>query len=212
MNPLASAPEPERNPLAWRFRFRLATAFLAITLLCIFLALVVSFGLLGGVAFGCSFGLLLMAVAYRHRRSAFASGGVAVIAMSLVVGFTGGVSTKWIGRRTQVVVFTVVDVTTGQPVSDASVRLWGPYMIPGGVAGRTGMDGKIALTAKFPAIGSDRLFEKSGSIDLHGQFVEILADGYRPLQMPLDQFGATHWDLYGGPVPITVALTPNAPD
>jgi hypothetical protein len=42
--------------------------------------------------------------------------------------------------------------------------------------------------------------------------VEIRADGYRPFQKPLDEFGATHWDLYGGPVPIAVALTPNASD
>jgi hypothetical protein len=159
--------------------------------------------LTAALAFLC-LGVYLYAIALRRRRVAPGVAGLAILA-SLFLCALDNAGILWIGSRSEVLTVRVVDQQTGLAVPNAPVRV--SRNAGKASKGRTDAAGEAHLTHEFIASGFDSQFgfRKSASVYFGETTVVVTADGYEPVQVPLEEAtGHLGWKLGGAPLPVVV--------
>jgi hypothetical protein len=163
-------------------------------------------GVLLGTCFLACGGVSLLIVGLCRRRRAIVVSGMAVL-LGMLVGLLLSPEARWVGMHETQLVVRVVDAQTGNPVPDAAVRLVAEDS-PGASVGRTDADGVVGLNHFFCSYGASSPYCKTGKLRLYGQTLQVEAQGYQSLQVPLEDYTGRYRDLYGPPLPpVTVSLT-----
>jgi len=177
----------ERRPL----QFSLRTALLFTAVLALLFGLVAWRGLLGGLIFILLLGVGLIVAGARRRGPASIFFGIILIIFAL----WGGASVCWVGHQTFVVPFEVIDAKSGDPISDASVRL-SDNVAFATAAAETNSQGIAQVSTTFMAYGTDSFFTHNGVVRLTDHELHVSADGYREIRRNLaEHVGTASWDL-----------------
>src|SRR5262249_47613065 len=146
-------------------------------------------------------GVFVLGAGYWKGKQEWTLSGVILLVFMVLLFLAGGGKVHWIGAETTDVVITVLDAKTRQPIPNASVRLFGD--IGGGIAqGKSDQEGRVQLSHRFTAIGTDSVARTTGWIYLWRTTVQIDADGYKQVQKPLSTFTEDSWGLYDLPLPM----------
>ena len=179
----------------WQFSLR---QLLAVTAgLSVFFSAVAYAGVLGAaVLLGLAGAYLTCAGLWSGRRGPIAI-GVTLFVLSLFLGIPLCQVAFWDGSKNVALQFVVVDAAAERPIDGASVRIrdistgaqYPKLPVPVGERGieaKTGRDGAVTLTERFPASGRDSPFQHTGKVHfLQEYWLQVSSPGYETLLIPL---------------------------
>lgn len=143
-----------------------------------------------------------------------------VLALGVLVGLLAGSVNSWVGARDVPVFFRLVSRETGEPVRGAEVELIHPWNdeIPA-VKGRSAADGRLVLTTRFWAGGTEvhGLFRTRSSehVTFSPWLIRVRAEGFVDYQAALAEWkGPPEWQVTDEPLrlkyplhgPVTITL------
>jgi hypothetical protein len=166
-------------------------------------------GVLVGASLLACVGVVLIGRGLWKRQVSAARTGVAVL-LSLLLSCLalGCCGTYWQSHHTAVLAVQVTDAQTGKPVADAVIRVFTVMNRSGVSEGRTGATGSLRVTHEFASTGTRTPFHREGGIGLWRETLEVEAQGYQPLQEPLESYTGGSWSVFGPPLPrVNLSLT-----
>lgn len=189
-------------------RFSLRSLLLMATAVCLLLAVWAWLSALGLLVALALLGLACWASGLRGRsRWRVMAGASVLVVIALVLTFDLVASVSWIGRRAFVIDTTVVDVRTGQAISDAEVGL-GLYGRPPSVFHAVDEEGRVQVWRPYSAVGTDSALRitrcTSGTIALQWHYLVVVDANGKTHQFDLaGLLGQKTWSI-DKPLPPTV--------
>jgi len=183
-----------------RWQFGLRTLLLWCGVICVLLALVTQLGVLG-----VQIAILVVAIALLTQgvwrlKPRFTIAAVCLIGLVVISPHMLGPDVRWVGSADRTLRLHLVCAETKQPIASAVVCVWNDE---GSEIERTDTNGNVQVQLSLTSYGVDNLVHRTGVVSFYGIWLDVGVDGYQPLHIELAELtSATHWDLYGGPIPV----------
>jgi hypothetical protein len=169
----------------------------------LFLGSAVFFGLgLFWVGLGC----------WRNKEAPIQGGAVLFFSAALTLVVTIAFSMEYIGEQSAILVVTVRDAQTAQPLANALVRLSASGDGSRMTEGKTDAAGAVHLRHTFTAVGIDSWVQQTGVFYLWRETLQVEASGYEPIHTQLEDYTGPVWNLYGPPLPVVEVLLKRTAD
>ncbi len=114
----------------------------------------------------------------------------------------------WVGQRRVTIEGAVVNAVSGRPIAGATVRL--VRCCDGGapaIESEADRDGRVELTASFSAVGRQRGYTETGSVNFSSWWLIVSAEGYRTRWTSLVEHTGRSGDLHdAAPRPFSIGL------
>jgi len=160
-----------------------------------FFAMMRWFQELGIAAFLLAAGALFIGNGIYRKRTNPTVGGIAlIVALAAVSPWLLG-TVCWVGSETMAVPVRVQDLR-GVPITGAVVTLSSKdKLFPS--AAVTSSTGGAVVTGQFQTCGTDRFLRKSAMVEILGERVVVVANGFEPFDRELDELVPTGWHAIG---------------
>jgi hypothetical protein len=176
-----------------RLSFSLRTVFLVITAFAICLAAAVSWGRIGIAASVGTTGILMIVVGIGRDKPTLFTLGLVVATLGTTVPAMRG--SRWVGRSTVIVSFSVVDQMNGEPIRKASIKLRDALTSSVRATGLTDVDGRVDIPITVAAAGADDFFQGRSFVDVSDIGIEIDAEGYLPFRESMRHYVDAEWEV-----------------
>ncbi len=177
----------------YQFSLRNLLCFVAAT--AAFFAMIRWFQELGIAACLLAAGALFIGNGIYRQRTSRTVVGIALIVSLAAVSPWLLVAVCWVGSETMAVPVRVQDVR-GVPITGAVVTLSSKYtLFPS--AAVTSSTGAAVVTGQFQTCGTDRFLHRSAMVEILGERVVVVANGFEPFDRGLDELVPRGWHAIG---------------